>query len=327
MGPDGLLLLPEARQGRRSVTMAAGRPGAWLRELRAPFLPASAAGVFVGAALAYHQSGRWNWGLFWACLAGVVCLHAGANVLNDYCDHLSGNDACNVDFVRPFTGGSRLIQQGRLRPGEVLGLGVALLAAGLLIGVYLAWRQGPLLLAFLALGLAAGIGYSLPRVGWASRGAGEAAIAVAFGLLPVTGTFLVLTGTLTRAACLLSLPVSVLVAAVVFVNQFQDCRADAATGKRHWVVRLGRRRAARVYAAGMTLGVILLPLGAGLGLIPGSLAWAALPGVLAIPAARRVLRHYDDPARMSPANALTIVVHLAICALMGALLILEGVQR
>lgn len=65
----------------------------------------------------------------------------------------------------------------------------------------------------------------------------------------------------------------------------------------------------------------LLPLGAALGLLPGALAWAALPGLLGIPAVRRVLRHYDAPDRMAPANALTIAVHLATCVLMGLLLL------
>ena len=312
---------PPPVEGRQPVTPAAGD---WLRELRAPFLPASAAAVFVGAALAWHRAGVWHGGLLAACLAGVGCLHAGANVLNDYCDHRSGNDACNTAFIRPFTGGSRLIQQCRLRPVTVLGLGAGLLVAGFAIGLVLALRRDPGLLLFLGAGLAAGIGYSLPRIGWAARGAGEGVIAAAFGLLPVTGTYRVLTGAITREACLVSLPVAVLIGAVIFVNQFPDAAADAATGKRHWVVRLGRRRAARVYAAAMALGPCLLLLGAVRGLLPGVLAWAALPGLFGIPAVRHVLRHYDDPARMAPAHALTIVVHLATCALMGLLLLFSG---
>ena len=303
------------------MSAAAARAGDWLRELRAPFLPASAAAVFVGAALAWHRTGRWHWGLFGACLAGVGCLHAGANVLNDYCDHRSGNDACNTAFIRPFTGGSRLIQQGRLPPAGVLGLGLGLLAAGLAVGLVLALRRDPGLLGFLAAGLVAGIGYSLPRIGWAARGAGEGVIAVAFGFLPVAGTHRVLAGVVTREACLAALPVAVLIGAVLFVNQFADAPADAATGKRHWVVRLGRRRASRVYAAAMALGPALLPLLAAFRLVPGALAWAALPGLLGIPAVRRVLRHYDEPGRMAPANALTIAVHLATCAAMGLLLL------
>ena len=59
------------------MNAAANRAGDWLRELRAPFLPSSAAAVFVGAALAWQRTGVWHWGLFVACLAGVGCLHTG----------------------------------------------------------------------------------------------------------------------------------------------------------------------------------------------------------------------------------------------------------
>jgi 1,4-dihydroxy-2-naphthoate octaprenyltransferase len=290
--------------------------------LRAEFLPASALAVFVGAALAFHDTGLWSGWLFLVCVIGVCALHAGANVLNDYFDHRSGNDAINTDFIRPFTGGSRLIQQGVLRPNEVLGLGAALLGVGVGVGSYLAFRAGPGVLAFLALGVLAGVGYSIPLVGLAARGAGETTVALAFGVLPVTGAYFVQTGTVSVRALVLSLPVAVLIAAVLFINQFPDCRADRAVGKRHWVVRLGPARAARGYVVLMGLWIAILLLGAGSGLIPSFLAWAALPGLLAIPASRRLLRHCDTPAAQAPAHALTILMHLAVTVSLGTMLVL-----
>jgi 1,4-dihydroxy-2-naphthoate octaprenyltransferase len=118
-------------------------------ELRAAFLPASLLAVFVGTALAFYRTGRWHWPLFLACVGGVGTIHAGANVLNDYCDHLGGSDAANTEFVRPFTGGSRLIQQGRLTPREVRAFGLVLLAVGVVIGLSLVWWCGIGVLAFL----------------------------------------------------------------------------------------------------------------------------------------------------------------------------------
>jgi 1,4-dihydroxy-2-naphthoate octaprenyltransferase len=298
---------------------------AFAQELRAEFLPASALAVFVGAALAFYDTGHWRGWLFLVCVIGVCALHAGANVLNDYFDHRSGNDAINTDFIRPFTGGSRLIQRGVLRPNEVLGLGAALLGVGVGVGVYLVVQAGAGVLPFLALGVLAGVGYSIPRIGLAARGAGEATVALAFGVLPVTGAYYVQTGTVTARALVLSLPVAVLIAAVLFINQFPDSRADRAVGKRQWVVRLGLKRAARGYVALMGLWVGLLLLGAAAGMIPAFLAWAALPGLLAIPASRRVLRHFDTPAALAPAHALTILMHLAVTAALGTMLVLARV--
>jgi 1,4-dihydroxy-2-naphthoate polyprenyltransferase len=313
---------PAARKTGRRPSRSVDHARAFARELRAEFLPASALAVFVGAALAFYDTGHWHGWLFLVSVLGVCALHAGANVLNDYCDHRSGNDAINKDFIRPFTGGSRLIQQGVLRPNEVLGLGAALIGVGVGVGSYLAFRVGPGVLVFLALGVLAGVGYSIPRVGLAARGAGEATVALAFGVLPVVGAYYVQTGTVTARAVVISLPVAVLIAAVLFINQFPDSRADRAVGKRHWVVRLGPERAARVYVALMGLWVGLLLLGVGTGKIPPFLAWAALPGLLAIPASRRVLRHFDTPAAQAPAHALTILMHLLVTAALGTMLML-----
>ena len=91
----------------------------WLKELRAPFFTASALPVIVGTAIAYSQTAQFNVILFILALFATVALHAGANIANDYFDHISGNDWLN-DNKTPFSGGSRLIQQNLLTPGEVI---------------------------------------------------------------------------------------------------------------------------------------------------------------------------------------------------------------
>ncbi|MBN1556614.1 MAG: hypothetical protein JW951_00550, partial [Lentisphaerae bacterium] len=88
--------------------------------MRAEFLPASGIAVLVGTALARYETGAADWGAAGLLLAAVLLIHAGGNTANDYFDHRSGNDAANTRFVRPFTGGSRMIQRGLLAPREVL---------------------------------------------------------------------------------------------------------------------------------------------------------------------------------------------------------------
>jgi 1,4-dihydroxy-2-naphthoate octaprenyltransferase len=292
-----------------------------LAELRAPFLTASAVPVLVGTATAYYQTGAWHWPVFLWTLAGVALIHSGANVANDYYDHLSGNDAANTDFVRPFTGGSRLIQKGLLAPAEVRRLSLVCLALGGAIGIFLAVRCGwPVLLLGLV-GIAGGVFYSAPPAQLAARGLGELTIAVNFGVLPVLGAHFVQTGRFSWEAALIALPVAILIAAVVFINQFQDCAADGAVGRRNWVVRLGRKRAARVFA--LLVGVWPLPLAAAIwtGAAPDT-AWIALPplalAAVAIPFARR---YHDDPRRLTPANAATIAMHAAAGLLLAAALV------
>ena len=83
-------------------------------------------------------------------LLGAVSLHLGTNIINDYFDHKSGNDEANNEFVRPFSGGSRMIQLGLLTPLEVLTAAIIFFAVGIFIGLYLTFKCG---LPVLILGL------------------------------------------------------------------------------------------------------------------------------------------------------------------------------
>jgi len=297
--------------------------GAWLlRELRPLFLPASAIPVFLGVALAFFHTGEWDGLLCLLTLAGVACIHAGANTANDYFDHLSGNDAANHDYVRPFTGGSRMIQNGILAPREVLLLSAGCFGIGAGIGVYLLMKTGLGVLVLGLTGIAGGFFYSAPPLRLASRGLGEPVVALLFGIWPTLGAYYVQTGRLACDALILSLPLAVLIMLVLFINQFQDAQADAASGKRTWVVRLGRRRSARLYL--VFLGLWPMPILYSLwsGRVPDLMALALLPGLAVFWLAPRVLRHYDRPQTLAPANALTIALYLSVGLVMAMVLIM-----
>src|SRR4030042_378138 len=101
---------------------------------RSKFLVASAAPVLVGSFLGYTTVGTFNWLLFALALLGIMAIHSGANMANDYFDHLSGNDWVNKNPT-PFSGGSRYIQDGILTPKEVLLAALVALAVGSAIGI------------------------------------------------------------------------------------------------------------------------------------------------------------------------------------------------
>ena len=283
-----------------------------LQELRLPFLTASLVPVLLGSALAYYQTGRFQWSVFFLALLGMALLHAGANVANDYFDHRSGNDEANQEFVRPFTGGSRLIQTGQLSAREVLTLAIVCFALGSVCGAVLALKTGWVVLALGAVGIVVGYFYTAPPFSLCAHGLGEPVVALSFGILPVLGAYYVQTRTLTVATALASIPVAILITAVLFINQFQDARADEAVGKRHWVVRLGKRRSALVYAGlmgGWMLAQALLVLGR---YLPFSALWALVGAVPAAVAVWTASQYFDDSKKLAPANALTIVTHLLV---------------
>lgn len=304
------------------------KPILLLQELRAPFFTASVVPILVGTSLAFYHTHSWNWPLFLLALAAIVLIHAGANVANDYFDHLSGNDAANVDYVRPFTGGSRMIQNKLLSPREVLTLSLACFAAGGAIGVYLAAKLGFLLLAFGIVGMLGGFFYTAPPLSLVSRGIGELVIGINFGVLPVVGAYFVQTGAVRWEAALFSLPVAVLISAILFINQFQDYEADKVVGKRNWVVRLGRRKSVWVFAAMMSICWVL-PIVAAVVLKAGPVLCliALIPGLAAFKAIRTAFAHYDHPRQLTPANAMTVISHLAIGLLLSISLVAAGCRR
>ena len=292
-------------------------PVFWLRAARAPFFTGSLAPVLVGTALAFSASGTVRWPQALLALLALTCLHAGANLANDYYDHVSGNDEANVSFATPFTGGSRFIQKGEAAPGEILAASLISLALGGLMGAYLVWATGWPVLALGAVGAVTGFCYSAPPLKLGYRGLGELFIMLDFGVLPVLGAYYVQTEAFTLSALVASLPVGFLMTNVLWINQFQDADADAAADKRNWVVRLGRRRSVAVHVALFALTYAAIAAGIIWRLLPAWSALAFISAPLALRASITSARRYDDLPRLVPANVATIAVHLVTSVLLA----------
>lgn len=275
-----------------------GRPIVWLLATRPAFLVVTLIAVLLGLALTAHEGEALR---PWAALVTLVfalVAHAGANVINDY--HDRDTDGLNRDRLYPFTGGSRFIQNEVLTARETAWLGYGSLALVVPAGLALTLTSGPLLVPIGLTGLLLGWAYSAPPLRLAGRGLGEVVITAAW-LLVIVGTHYVQLGRLSPVPAFVGLPYALLVAAILYVNQFPDARADAAAGKRTLVVRLGAERAAGglpllgLCAAGWHLGLMAA------GAIPLATGAALLPLLALIPAAAQLKRHARDAARLRPA--------------------------
>ncbi len=282
----------------------------WAGEVRAPFLSGSVIPVVLGAMIAFTQAGAFDWGLFVLALFGGVFIHLGTNVFNDYYDHRSKDDEVNKEFVRPFSGGSRMIQLGLMTPLEVLTEALLFFTLATVVGVYLAWLRGWPILVFGIVGILSGYFYTAPPLNIAGRGVGELVVGINFGVLMTLGSYYVQTITVSWAAFVASLVPALLIAAILYVNEFPDYKADMAVGKRHLVVRLGRERAMwglpALFAG--TYGTVVI--GAAIGVLPlySLIALMALP--FAIKASVYCVRFHSSPFDMVPANAATIMAHM-----------------
>jgi len=264
-------------------------------EMRLPFLTASITPVLLGTGMAWGMHAVFYLDLFLLTLIVGVCLHLGANISNDYFDHISTSDDINVEYVRPFTGGSRMIQLGWLSPREVLAGSFVAFGIAVAIGLYLAFTRDMLLLAFGMVGAVSGFFYTAPPFRFVSRGYGEVFIGLNFGVLMVLGSYYIQVLTLDWEPVIASLPIAILITAVLYINEFPDATADEAAGKLTIVVRF-------VYGT-MIFGILL-----NLVSLYALVALTTMP--LAIFATRHAMEHHSNTPLLVPANAATVVNHL-----------------
>ncbi|MDP2795788.1 MAG: prenyltransferase [Sulfurisoma sp.] len=273
---------------------------------RPAFLSVTFVGCLLGLASAAAGGIRLDPALATLTMFFALVAHAGANVINDYYDAISGCDAANTERVFPFTGGSRFIQNGVLTLRATGIFGYALLAAVVPAGLYLTAVSDPGLIWIGLAGLIVGWAYSAPPLKLQSRGLGEFGITAGWLLIVVGSDFVQRSG-FSFAPVAAGLGFALLVANVLYINQFPDVKADAQAGKRTVVVRLGVQRARWGYAliALLTYGWVVAMVAA------GQLPWPALLSLLAAAAsfgALRVLwRHAAEPAQLVPAIKLTIL--------------------
>jgi 1,4-dihydroxy-2-naphthoate octaprenyltransferase len=299
------------------------RPPLWIIKTRAPFFTEAFVPILLGSLIAWAREGAFYPGYFLLTMIGGICLQAGVNMTNDYFDHVWGSDEVNQEFVNPFTGGSRLIQMGVVPARTILLEGLAYFAVGGLIGLFLTVTRGPWVLWLGIFGALTGYFYTAPPFRLVATGVGELFIFTDFGLLMTLGAYYTQTTTLAWEPVIAALPVGFLIAAVLYINEFQDAKADAAVGKNQIVVRLGRKRAVRGYQLlmALTYGSLIL------GVLLDGVSPYALIGLLTLPIAWRGIQvarqHYDDPQRLVPANAATIQAHLLTGLLMSAGYVLQ----
>ncbi len=282
----------------------------WLAEMRAPFLTGAIVPVILGTCVAWASSGVFLPDFFLLTLIAGIFVHIGSNIANDYYDHQSGTDDMNVEFVRPFTGGSRMIQRGWMSPREVFAEAIIFFVLGGGIGLYLAYTRGIEVLILGIIGIGSGFFYTAPPFRFVSRGYGEVFIGLNFGVLMTLGAYFVQTQVLAWEAVFPSLPIAILITAVLYINEFPDHDADRDAGKRTIVVRMGRERAGKGYVVLMASVYlsILIPI------IFNLTSWYTLLGLATIPAAvmgsQYALTHYDHHLMLIPAYASTVFNHL-----------------
>jgi len=263
----------------------------WLMAARPRTLPAAVAPVLVGSAAAWAAvHGDFYWPRFVAALIGAIFIQIGTNLANDYSDAKRGADT--VDRLGPV----RVTASGLAAPKRVLYATWAAFAVASLAGLYLTIEVGPEILAIGVLSIAAGVLYTGGPKPYGYEGLGEAFVFVFFGLVAVNGSYYVQLEQVDALPIMLSIPVGLLSAAILVVNNVRDIDTDRRAGKRTLAVRLGREAIRDLFFVMVAAAYALLPLAL---LIGDGSAWGLL-GLLSLPLAikpvRAVRERTDGPS-------------------------------
>jgi 1,4-dihydroxy-2-naphthoate polyprenyltransferase len=297
----------------------------WLKTMRIPFLQATIVPVVLGGVIAFQVTHVFNWATFLLTLLGAGLIHIATNMFNDYFDFKSGNDL-QVKHQNPFAGGGRVLTAGLVKPSTHLLVSTTCLILGALIGLYLVFALSlPYLFLLGLVGIISSYFYVGPPFRLAYRGVGELIVGLNFGPVMTLGAYYVQTGSFAVEPLLASIPVGLLIAAVLWINEFPDMDADKAVGKKTLVLRLGYMRSIRVYLGMVFLAYLLLIAYAFLavGSIIPITSLASLIALLSLPFALKAVKilraNYKDPHAIIPANANTVFLHLAfgILAIIG----------
>ncbi len=283
--------------------------------MRLPFLLLPLTLVAVGAAAAAFE-GRFSWKATLLASLGLVALHVAVNVFNEVSDWQTGIDLATRRT--PFSGGSGALPAGEMSAPQARRLAWTASAVGAVVGMFFLTQVGWRLLPILLLGAVAVLYYTPYLTRWCL---GEVFAGLGLGFLPVLGVSLVQGGSPGLTSWVSALPAFFMTFNLLLLNEFPDEEADRQGGRRHLVIALGRRAAARVYLAAALAVPLVLLAGVALRALPAGSLLALVPTLLLRQPLAWALHEPQQDPQMS-ALAINVTWNLSTNALLAVGLLL-----
>lgn len=302
-----------------------GSVSIWLAQTRANFLILAVLLVAIGLAFSYKYTGNFDWLHAILLVVGVVMTHISVNLFNEYSDYRTRIDF-NTDRT-PFSGGSGMLVAGHTSARGVLNAAIGTLLASLAIGVYFTVVSHWSLMIIILIGGFSILFYTdlLAKVTL-----GELFAGLALGTLVVMGTYIAMTARpgmaigdlLPLEVILVSIPSGILTSLLLLINEFPDAEADKQGGRKHLVIRLGKKKAAYVYTAGIAatfLTILVLPL---FDVSPFWIFLALIPVPFGVKASLTAINHGNNNQKLVPALGSNVITVLATDFLLAASILL-----
>jgi 1,4-dihydroxy-2-naphthoate octaprenyltransferase len=205
----------------------------WILAARPKTLLAAVVPVLVGSALAISIGKFFLPYSIFALLCSIL-IQIGTNFTNDLYDFLKGADN------NKRKGPTRVLVSGLITAKEMKFAIVFVFGLAFLLGLYLVYSAGILILWVGIISIIAGIIYTAGPFPLAYNGLGDLFVFLFFGVVGTMGTFYVHTQQISMLSLLVSIPVGALTTNILIVNNYRDIEEDREANKKTLAVLLGQ---------------------------------------------------------------------------------------
>ncbi len=300
----------------------------WMAQTRANFLLLAVFLVAIGLAYAakYYPGQEFSWINAALILAGTISAHISVNLFNELSDYYT-----KIDFLTkrtPFSGGSGMLIQGRTKPWQVKAAAITTLLIAAAIGAYFTMTAHWSIAIISLIGAFTIVFYTSTL---AKVLLGELFAGLALGTLVVVGSFIAMTGSagtgllqlVPLEVWLVSIPPGILTSLLLLLNEFPDVEADKEGGRKHLVIKFGKKLSAGIYTAGMTVTFLILLMLPLLGIASFWLYLALIPLPVAFKASQIALNQSESTEKMVPAMGMNVMVVLGTDLLIAVAVLLQ----
>jgi 1,4-dihydroxy-2-naphthoate octaprenyltransferase len=249
------------------------------------------------------SDGVFRWDALIYALAAALAIQVAANFANDASDARRGADT--PDRLGP----PRMVALGRITSRQMwVAVAFSTLVAGA-AGIALFTIAGSLVLVIGGVSVIAMLGYVGGPIPYGYKGLGEVFVFVFFGVVATVGSRYIHDMTAPSSVWLLSIPIGMLVTAILVANNYRDIDTDRQVGKRTLAVIIGAARTRALFALLVYGAFPVIALFAALGWVPIPTAFAALLLPYANGPVKILQRRTDGPSLIR-ALKMTARLHL-----------------
>lgn len=281
----------------------------WWQLTRPHTLTAAFAPVFLGTMIAISHTSI-NWALFLAMLIASLLIQAATNMFNEYYDFARG-----LDNEKSVGIGGAIVRNG-VNPKTVLSLAFTLYAIAGVLGIYICMQTSWWLLVVGGIAMMVGFFYTGGPIPIAYTPFGELFSGLFMGFLIVIIAFFIQTGSVTAEACLLAVPSTLLVAAIMMSNNIRDIVGDAESGRKTLAILAGRSAAVNILLAFFALSYVWIAVLVIAGLIT---PWTLLVFLSIMKPIKvvKTFKAYKEPLQVMPAMKDTGITNTIFAFLLG----------